>query len=166
LHISPSLSAWAGYAWVPVFTDAPGDALHEHRTWQQGILQKQLPSRIQLQSRTRFEQRFGEGSSEVGLRLRQFVRAGWNPWKDSPVGAVAWDEVFVGLNETDWGAPKGFDQNRLFLGFSLAMAPHARVEAGYLFLYMDRATDLYGHVLAVNLFVNMRPFARGDDAVR
>lgn len=157
VHLLPFLSVWAGYAWVPVFSDQTGAAVHEHRVWEQIILQHRLPFGLALQSRTRLEQRFSEAGSGTGLRLRQFLRAGWQPWEHVPIGAVVWDELFVGLNETTWTAPRGLDQNRLFAGLSLATAPFARLEAGYLFLYVDRRSDLFGHVLAVNLFVSFRP---------
>ena len=38
------------------------------------------------------------------------------------------------------------------------MAPWARLEAGYLFVYLDRGdNDLYAHVLAMNIFISPRP---------
>ncbi len=112
---------------------------------------------LSLQSRTRFEQRFHRSGGDVGFRLRQFVRANWRPSAKVPIGVAFWDEIFVGLNDTDWGAPSGIDQNRAFLGPFLQMTPWARLEAGYLFVYLDRASDLYAHVVAVNLFVSARP---------
>lgn len=151
-RVNRDLSVWLGYAWVPVVPDQ-GDTLHEHRIWQQAIY-KLAAGGVSLQSRTRFEQRFGDGGDDVGLRLRQFVRAG-RAIGDSPFGLVAWDEVFIGLNDTDWGAPRGFDQNRLFVGGWAAVAPHLRVELGYLFLYVDRDDDTVGHVLATNVFVSL-----------
>ena len=78
--------------------------------------------------------------------------------RDFPVGVAVWDELFVGLTQPDWGAPQGIDQNRIFIGPFLQMAPWARFEAGYLFTYLDRGTnDLYAHVVAVNLFLSPRP---------
>lgn len=149
------LSVWAGYGWVPVFDDASGGVVHEHRLWQQAILQHGFRELgLSLQSRTRVEQRFSEAGGDVGVRLRQFWRVNWQPSPEVPIGLAVWDELFVGFNDTDWGAPSGVDQNRVFVGPFLAMAPWARLEAGYLFAYLDRgASDLYAHVVAVNLFV-------------
>lgn len=153
------LSVWAGYGWIPTYDDLTGGDVHEHRIWEQVILQHRFADfGVALQSRTRFEQRFHESGGDVGFRLRQFVRANWQPSPEVPIGIALWDELFVGLNDTDWGAPSGVDQNRLFIGPFLSMAPWARLEAGYLFVYLDRGTtDLYAHVLAVNLFVMTRP---------
>jgi len=151
-------SVWAGYAWVPVFNDEELDPAHEHRVWQQAIFQHRTESRLAFQSRTRFEQRFSEAGDDVGLRVRQLVRASWQPVEDNPLGIALWDEVFLGMNETDWGAPQGFDQNRLFLGPFLQVAPSVRIELGYLFTYVDRdAGNTSIHALAVNLFLSAKP---------
>lgn len=158
VEITPWLNVLGGYAWIPTVTDATGDASHEHRVWEQVVLKHRFEELgLFAQSRTRFEQRFLEGDDDVALRLREFVRVNWQPSPDFPVGVAFWDELFVGLTEQAW-APQGIDQNRVFLGPFLQMAPWARLEAGYLFVYLDRGpADLYAHVLAVNLFVSPRP---------
>ncbi len=149
------LSLWAGYAWVPVFTDGMGRR-DEHRIWQQVVLGTSI-NQFTFQSRTRFEQRFAEGGDDVGFRIRQFVRVNWQPNPNNPVGIALWDELFLGVNEPDWGAPQGFDQNRLFIGPFLKAAPWARLEAGYLFVYLDRDPNIRAHVLAINLFISAKP---------
>ncbi|MFT5358036.1 MAG: hypothetical protein ACI9KE_005273 [Polyangiales bacterium] len=155
LAVTDWLSLWVGYAWVPVFTDGAGSR-SEHRLWQQAILTRSIGGWT-LQARTRFEQRFSEAGDVVGFRLRQFVRANWQP-TSAPVGVAVWDELFLGLNDTDWGAPAGFDQNRLFIGPFLQMTPWARLEAGYLFVYLRREpVDRIAHTLAINFFVSLRP---------
>ncbi|MFK7984386.1 MAG: DUF2490 domain-containing protein [Sandaracinaceae bacterium] len=161
VEVTPWLSLWAGYAWIPTFDDATGGTRHEHRVWQQATLKHRVQELgLALSSRTRFEQRFSEAGDDVALRLRQFVRANWRPSSEVPVGVAFWDELFVGLTQPDWGAPQGVDQNRVFLGPFLQATAWARLEVGYLFAYLDRgATDLYAHVLAVNLFLSPRPDA-------
>lgn len=146
------LSAWVGYAWVPVWPDE-GEATHEHRIWQQVILERGLP-RVSLQLRTRFEQRLGDGSGDPGFRLREFGRVGWSFRDGGRVGLVFWDELFVGLNDTDWGAPAGFDQNRAFGGLFVKSEDSLRVEIGYLSLYLNREQDTQGHVLSTSLFAS------------
>ena len=157
LEVAPFLSFWTGYAWVPTFQDETDSMVNEHRLWNQWILQYQTEFRLALQSRTRIEYRWSEAGADVGLRLRQFARVGWQPAASVPLGAVVWDEVFVGLNRVDWGAPQGFDQNRLFAGPFLQAAPWARLEAGYLYVRIERPDrNLNAHVLAVNLFLSLR----------
>ncbi|MEM9188311.1 MAG: DUF2490 domain-containing protein [Myxococcota bacterium] len=157
LAIADWLSVWAGYAWVPVFSDQSADPVHEHRAWQQVILKHTTSFRLSFQSRTRFEQRFSEAGDDVGFRLREFVRVSYQPTDSFPMGVVVWDELFIGLNDTDWGAPGGVDQNRIFVGPFLKLAPFARLEMGYLAAYIDRETDTLAHVLAINLFISGGP---------
>lgn len=147
------LSAWAGYAWIPVLPDE-GDTAHEHRLWQQLIVQRGA-GQLSLQLRSRFEERFSPGSEDVGFRLREFGRAGWALKEDGDYGLVAWDEIFLGLNQTDWGAPAGFDQNRLFAGVFVKADANLRLELGYLSVYLNRDEDTLGHALATNVFVSL-----------
>ena len=156
-QLTPWLTLWAGYAWVPTFGDRSRGTTHEHRVWEQITLSHQTAG-WSFQSRTRLEQRVSDAGDDVGHRIREFVRVNWQPDANFPMGAAFWDEIFIGLNNTDWGAPKGFDQNRLFLGPFLNPLPWARLEMGYLFAYLDRGNaDLAAHVLAVNLFVSLKP---------
>lgn len=152
--LSKFASVWGGYAWIPVHSDATDARTDEHRIWTQIIMQHKNRFRLALQSRTRFEHRFSESGSDVGHRVRQFVRAGWEPSPRVPVGLVVWDELLLGLNNTAWGAPQGFDQNRVFAGVALPIPPWSRVEIGYLHVHVDRVRgDTAIHGVAINLFV-------------
>ena len=153
-RFSKHLSLWAGYAWIPTDFDE-GPTRQEHRPWQQAIA-KTASHGWSFQARTRFEQRLRNDGDDVGLRLRQFLRASQDVGSDSPFGVVVWNETFVGLNEPDWGARKGFDQNRLFVGAAAHIRSNMRLEGGYLALWVARdGDDLLGHVLATNLFVSL-----------
>lgn len=71
---------------------------------------------------------------------------------------MTWDEVFIHLNDTDFGTRAGFNQNRAFVGFGWKWnpeTPKSRVEIGYLNQFIDSRTgsDRMNHLLAVNLFV-------------
>lgn len=151
-RVAPWLSLWVGYGYIPTLPDS-GDTRHEHRLWQQAILGHKL-DRWTLQSRTRLEQRFVDAGDDVGHRVRQFVRAGYK--LDESFGLVAWDELFVGLADTDWNAPTGLDQNRLFLGGSVQIRKELRLEMGYLSVFLNRGdSDTLAYVAATNLFVSL-----------
>jgi hypothetical protein len=83
--------------------------------------------------------------------LRLSVASGLHPslvW-------VAFDEYFINLNNTDYGARKGFDQNRLFLGFNWAFDDSTKVELGYLNQRVNtRQADSVFHALSTTLIVN------------
>jgi hypothetical protein len=151
-RFSPSLALYGGYAWVPFYADGDesGD-VHEHRAWQQLIYQgKEGPFLLQL--RPRLEQRF-RTDEDVAFRMRLFGRLNAELWKDAPLSVATWDETFVQLGETSWGAPGGFDQNRLFLGLAYT-AGEVRIEPGYLNVAIRRADDSLRiqHDFAINAF--------------
>lgn len=143
---------WAGYAWVRT-ARLPGDEFDEHRTWQQWTYAPTAGDWSFLH-RGRFEQRLVETGSDVGLRWRQFARA--ERRLDARWSLVGWDEAFVHLNDTDWGARAGFDQNRAFVGFGFRRGPdaRARIEIGYLnqFIYRRGGLSEMNHIISLNLF--------------
>jgi hypothetical protein len=153
--LTPRVTAFLGYALIE--TDpANRDAFTEHRAWQQ--LSWNLPVEgFTLQSRTRLEQRFVEDESETGLRLRELVKATL-PLNDSKsFFASVYDEVFLDVNDTDWGQRSGFRQNRAFvgLGWFLDRAHKFSLEVGYLNQWIDRPDlDRLNHALSLNLFMN------------
>lgn len=151
--IKPWVSLWLGYAWIPEFIDATGERIDEHRIWEQLILEYKSEG-ILFQSRTRFEQRFR--SNAVAHRFRQVARFNYQPKPSIPAGLVIWDELFLGIKGNTW-AKQGFDQNRLFIGPAVfAIDGVFRAEVGYQFNYLSRAASQIVHVLAVNLFVNVK----------
>lgn len=151
--IRPWLTVWLGYAWIAEFADANGARSDEHRVWEQLTLDYRS-SGILLQSRTRVEQRFRDGA--VAHRFRQAARFNFQPRESLPLGLVAWDELFLGMVGASW-AKRGFDQNRFFVGPAVfAFEGIFRVEVGYQLNYLSRSPKRIEHVLAFNLFVNVR----------
>lgn len=149
-RLSPAWSVWAGYAWIGTFADAPGqDDVFEQRSWQQGLYSDKI-GQLSYQVRPRFEQRFRRGE-DIALRARLMARANVALWPDAPLATAAWDEVFVALGDTSWGAPGGFDQNRIFLGLAYT-AGIMRVELGYVGTTIRRADDSLLHQHNPSLF--------------
>lgn len=148
------LAVYAGYASIPIDADE-GAGTHEQRTWQQAIYTHALGAAVKLQGRARLEQRFGAGD-EVGNRLRVFGRAQWAPDPAIALQLVAWDELFVQLDDTDWGPVAGFDQNRAFAGLGVdAGLRGVRFELGYTNVALRG--DRMDHVVAANVFVTIAP---------
>ena len=152
--LGESATLWAGYGWIRSSPAAAPD-FDENRIWQQLTWSESL-DQGKLGFRSRLEQRFLETGDDVGWRFRQLVS-----WR-RPIpcaekhGFVLWDEAFFHLNDTDWGAESGFDQNRLFVGIGLKRNPDSRwrVEVGYLNQHVDRRGpgNLTNHLLSVNVF--------------
>jgi Protein of unknown function (DUF2490) len=153
-NVTDNATLWAGYAWIRTSPEAAED-FDEHRAWQQLTWSEQLHA-TKFDLRSRLEERFVETGADTGWRFRQLAAARRPLPGDSRFTFVLWDEVFFHLNDTDWGADAGFDQNRAFVG--LGWKPDSdstwRVEVGYLHQFIDRPTndDLSNHLLSVNFF--------------
>jgi hypothetical protein len=145
---------WAGYGWIET-TPVSGDTFTEHRIWQQATWSDDFGD-VTFALRSRLEQRFLETGDDTGLRFRQLVRAQHNLPSSPRLLLVAWDEAFFHLNDTDWGARTGFDQNRLFVGFGFKHKADSpwRTEIGYLNQFIDNAagSDRQNHILSVNFY--------------
>lgn len=146
---------WAGYGWIRTSPTSGANDFDEHRLWQQWTAAPSIGD-WKFLHRSRFEQRWLEIGDDVGLRWRQLFRA-QRILSDCPQWSlIGWDEAFFHLNDTDWGAESGFDQNRAFIGFGFKRCPHApvRTEIGYLNQFVNRQGGLDGmnHILSINFF--------------
>ena len=147
-QINRQTSLWLGYAHVMTYPDGK-KSFDENRTWQQLLHNFEPMGSISLQSRTRFEQRFIENSDETGYKIRQMIRLTIPSQLSPKLQWVVYDEYFMNLNDTDFGARQGFDQNRAFLGVNWAFAPTFKLEVGYLNQYVNtQSNDLSNHVLS------------------
>lgn len=149
--INENSTLWAGYGWIHT-SPIVGEDTDEHRLWQQWTWSKKCES-SKIALRTRFEQRLVESSDDTGLRLRQFFR--FQKDLDEKRLFVVWDEIFIGLNDTDFGQRAGFDQNRMFVGLGFKNPTKTwRAEVGYMLQTVNRqgGVDRSNHILAVNLF--------------
>lgn len=150
-RITPSDTLFLGYAYVRTepLNGAPTD---EHRMFQQALVRiAGGPGKVTLTGRTRLEQRWLEGRSDMGWRLRQQVRM------DAPVAkgvnAIVWAEPFVNFDTTSWGQRAGLDQVRVFGGVGLPLARGIALEAGYSGQYVNRynAPDRMNHIGSLSL---------------
>jgi len=151
--LTDQLTVYAGHA-VILWDPAQKKPYTEQRPWQQ--LTWNLPvTGFTLQSRTRLEERIQQDN--VGMRLREFVKATVPLPGLERVYAAVYDEMFFDLDDTPWGQRRGFRQNRAFAGagFRVDAAKHVALEAGYLNQWVDRRNqDKLNHVLALHLLLN------------
>lgn len=145
---------WAGYGWIRT-SPVLGDDFDEHRIWQQWTAAPSAGD-FRFLHRSRFEQRLLETGDDVGLRWRQLHRM-QRILSDCPQWSIiGWDEIFFNLNDTDYGAEAGLDQNRAFVGFGYKRCANApvRTEIGYLnqFINKQGGTDSMNHILSINFF--------------
>lgn len=149
---SPDLTLWLGYARVTGHQADPN--IEEDRAWQQAIYRLGDFATGQLSGRTRLEQRFRDEDSDTGVRVRQFLR--WaKPIPNSSLSYVVANELFLNLNDAEWGQSSGFNQNRLFLGLNQKVNETYKVEVGYVHNYINQIgrDNQLNHILSASLFV-------------
>ena len=134
-RLTDRTTAWAGYARVVGRRDN-GPNVEEDRAWEQLTYPVVDLLGGSLTGRTRLEQRYIDGADDTGHRLRQSVR--WT----RPIGASDWswiaaNEVFINLNDTDFGADTGYAQNRAYAGLSWKPVPGL----GFQFTYLNNHID-------------------------
>lgn len=147
-------TVWVGYGWIRT-SPIVGLDVDEHRVWQQWTWSRDLEP-WKIAHRSRFEQRFFNLGNDTGLRFRQLFRVQHNLPVFPQLSLVGWDELFYNLNDTDWGARSGFNQNRVFAGIGFKLCPESRwrTEIGYLHQVIENpfGRDRSNHILSINLF--------------
>ena len=145
--VNDRISLWAGYAWVVSRADGR-DNITDNRFWQQATFKVASGDWGTLTGRTRLEQRFLSSGDETGWRLRQFFR--YTKPLSPRWTATAWNETFIALNDTDFGARAGYDQNRTFAGLRWRANDYFSLEGGYLFNDI-RAGDQQNHNISLSI---------------
>jgi len=126
-NLNQSESLWAG-----MFQQTDGYLnATEFRTWQQ-YQRMDRPNKTIILNRTRLEQRFKQGETDIGLRLRHMIRAQIPAGEESQWSVILFDEIFLGLNENESQKNRGFDQNRAFGGLRYDLENRSFVEFGIL----------------------------------
>ncbi|MEZ5419287.1 MAG: DUF2490 domain-containing protein [Vicinamibacterales bacterium] len=128
-RVSPRITAFLGYAWVPR-TFGEG-VRHEQRIWQQLSIAGPALGAWGTSARVRLEQRWLDPWNGPSHRLRTLVRAQRAVAPGSPWGVWTYDELMVTLADTTRGPARGFDRNRLAAGGSRRLSPLASIDAGY-----------------------------------
>ncbi len=154
LRLGKAVTLYQGYANVRT-PSASGGETREDRSFQQLNWSLGRPAGVTLSSRTRVEQRWLASGDDMGWRVRQMVRGAVPVQAGSKVSLLASVEVFVALNDTDWGARGGFDRMRSFAGVELPLSGKSTVELGYLNQFVNGAAgrDQMDHVAAINLML-------------
>lgn len=156
VRLARDTTAHLGYAFVHS-DPANGAATNEHRLWQQLSFPILRNTRgLYIWGCSRIEQRMFEGRRDIGVRLRQFVRAQMPLRRGGKLSGVVFVEGFYAANSTDWGARAGFDQVRTFAGVSIPLGRQVNLEPGYLNQTIFRTgANRVNHIASLNLFVRL-----------
>lgn len=129
-QLTPRISLWGGYAWVP--RSLGPRTTHEQRSWQQLSLSLPAAGGWTPSARIRLEQRWLEPWTNASHRLRMMARVQRPLVVGAPWHVAFYDEAMVTLDTTARGPFKGYDRNRLFSGLGRRLTPSFTLEAGYL----------------------------------
>ena len=150
--ISKHVVAWAGYTHDPNYSH--GDfTVMEHRFRQQINFEKYKLGNLSLSGRLRTEQRWREGASGTGWRVRPYVKAALPIADKGATQLVLSNEAFINLNTTSFQRPSGWDRTRTFIGINKPLVKRVNIEAGYMLQhgYVRNGPDTNDHVLQVSL---------------
>jgi len=123
----------------------------EHRLFQDVVFSQKFTN-FALTTRSRIEERLLEKNDRISLRGRQLIRL-LKPITDD-YGLVLSNDVLMHLNDLEGNFQRGFDQNRMFLGINMALAPYLNLETGYQNVYVERrgaSPDSVNHTAVFSL---------------
>lgn len=162
-QVTKSMSVWQGYAWTPQlqrlnvqtgrFFDATDD---EQRIFQQLLFENQW-KKLKVVNRTRLEQRMIDNAGGTSVRGRHMLRLAYPLTKSKKWHGVAYNELFINLNDTKRGPQSGFDQNRLFVGVNRQLGKHVSLEVGYLnnpVNVFNQPTNRMNHIILAAININ------------
>lgn len=149
--LNKTVTVWLGYTFDPQYDH--GDFIRrEHRFRQQvnfdGFAKV---GKVKLSGRLRMEERWREGQTGTGWRLRPQVKASV-PLAGKVSLAVS-SEPFINLNNTVFQTTDGLDRVRNAIAVSAPLGKKVTVEAGYLnqHTFRPNAADNSDHVFTVGL---------------
>ena len=148
------LKLWAGYAYLRLRRSGQ-ETVNENRLHQDAVWYLKAFNTSAVTLRSRLEQRWVNSSNDVGWRFRQLAIL-QSPFMSSPnFSLLLSEELFINLNDTEWGERSGFDENRLFLGISYQMNPATSFQIGYQNQLIDNylATDQMNHLAMLGMIV-------------
>lgn len=130
---SENLIVSGGYLYAYI-DGARISGFHESRFFQSFSYRLATLGKLGIRGQTRFEQRQRSLGKDWNARVAQTILFALPLTKNNSAGPVgiASAELYWNLNETDWGARRGYDDLWRFVGVQVPIATDAAVEFGYL----------------------------------
>ncbi len=151
-HFNTNMSLYIGPGWIVTKTPE-GVTTHENRYWEQFNWKLLDKPNLNLNSRTRFEQRENVDEARMALRLRErmWLRI---PFKNNGKYSFSiFDEMFFNLNHPKWVSPYLFEQNRAFIGIAAQLSKSILMDVGYLNQHFRSTTRQTDNVLLLSFTV-------------
>ena len=132
IPLTEGVTVWAGYTYDPQF-DAGRHTVTEHRAREQVTVDRLLVvGPLTLSGRMRAEQRWREGVSGTGWRVRPFMRLSWRVAERGRVTFNFSHEPFIDLDRTPFQTRAGLERMRNALFVHAALTPRLGLDLGYL----------------------------------
>ena len=152
-QINTNMTVYLGPGWI-VSKTPQGNSTHENRLWEQLNWILVNTSNLNINSRTRLEERKDTNASQMAIRLRERV---WMrvPFRNSDKYSFSiFNEVFLNLNHPQWVSLYLFEQNRAFIGVSTQASKSTVIDVGYLNQYIHAIKNRLDNVLLLSFTVN------------
>ena len=128
--LNKTVTVWLGYTFNPTYNHGDFRA-REHRFRQQVSFDNVAQiGKIKLGGRVRTEERWREGQTGTGWRLRPQVKASM-PFIGKSTFTVS-HESFINLNTTSFQTVSGYDRMRNAASVSVPLAKKVSMDVGYL----------------------------------
>jgi hypothetical protein len=132
-RVDDNLIVSGGYLYAYIDGDQVPSGFAENRFFQAASYRLGTIGKVGFRASTRVEQRQRTIGKDWNVRVAQQLLAAL-PLSEKPGGVtmVASVELYLNLNETDWGARKGYDDLWSFVGFQVPLREDVAMEVGYL----------------------------------
>lgn len=145
---TPFMSSSLGVTVVDNGRNGMVRGVDEFRTWQQ-LVHSFQENNYKYLLRSRFEQRKRNDSRIWNYRIRErlFISKEFQP----SLFIVAYDEVFININQPHWLPTKTLDQNRLSIGLNQAASKALTLGVGYIYQIITSHPRQTGHIASFNM---------------
>ncbi len=152
-QINKDMTVFLGPGWI-IYKLPQGRESQEIRLWEQLNWLLVNTPRLNINSRTRLEERKDISVPQIAIRFREriWMRVPFKNW--DKYSFSCFNEIFLNLNHLQWVAPYFFDQNRAFIGISKQLSKSTIIDAGYLNQYIHSVKNRLDHVLLLSFTVN------------
>lgn len=131
-RVDKNFVLWGGYDHDPQYSGGHFTIM-EHRAVEIAAIDKIAGiAGGKLSGRVRFEQRWREGKTGTGWRMRPYLRYALPFTKGGKTSFVWSEEMFVDLNTTRYQTVNGVERLRSFFGVSTPITKKLNVDFGYL----------------------------------
>lgn len=149
--VNKKVTAWLGYTFNPTYTQGSFRG-REHRFRQQVNFDNVVQlGKVKLGGRVRMEERWREGQTGTGWRLRPQVKATM-PLAGKTTFSLS-HESFINLNTTTFQRVGGYERMRNAAAVNVPLAKNLNMEVGYLNQhgFVRNGEDTSDHVLTLGL---------------